>query len=307
MGTCAGSGSDTLDKMTFPALLLDEASQATEPSSLVAISRGARTIAMIGDHEQLPPTVICPEAKELGLDRSLFDRLVSRGLEPALLELQYRSHPALTAFPSVATYGGRIRSGVPKASRPVPAGFDWPLKGVPIVFVPVDDGREQRVGSSFCNQAEVTAVERLLQQLLRPGDLRMEDVGVITPYQEQVKLFKRTLPPAVEVSTVDGFQGREKEFIFISTVRASDGGSIGFIKDRRRTNVTLTRARRGLAVCGHPGTLARDVDGLWAQWLAWAIAHGLAWGCTQGKREDAAAALQQMDMDNVYWCSMPGK
>eukprot|EP00931_Biecheleriopsis_adriatica_P074310 TRINITY_DN48398_c0_g1_i1.p1 TRINITY_DN48398_c0_g1~~TRINITY_DN48398_c0_g1_i1.p1 ORF type:complete len:858 (-),score=157.50 TRINITY_DN48398_c0_g1_i1:43-2256(-) len=292
VSTCAGAGSDQLEKMGFPAVLVDEASQATEPSVLIPFAKGAKVCALVGDHEQLPPTVLCEEAKELGLGRSLFDRMVARGVEPLLLDTQYRMHPALAAFPSEATYGGRIQSGVSKALRLAPQGFNWPLKGVPIAFVDVS-GFEQQVGSSFCNPAEAQKVAEVLRQLLS-GGLKAADIGVITPYQEQVKLLSRCLPAGIEVSSVDGFQGREKEVICVSTVRANASGSIGFLKDRRRTNVTITRARRGLVVCGHASTLAHDTGGLWGKWLHWARERGLISGCSAS---DPAlmAALSELD------------
>ncbi|CAK0858183.1 unnamed protein product, partial [Prorocentrum cordatum] len=183
-------------------------------------------------------------------------RAQARGVEPQFLAMQYRMHPALSAFPSMATYGGRITSGVYKTSRPSPLGFRWPVPDVPIAFVPVTRGFETKVGSSFTNQTEATMLVGLVRSVLQPGDLQAEDVGIITPYQEQVQLLKRLLPQNVECSTVDGFQGREKELILVSTVRAS--GKLGFVTDRRRTNVTLTRARRGLIVVGHAETLSQD-------------------------------------------------
>lgn len=296
--TCAGAGSDTLEKFAFPVVLVDEASQGTEPSVLVPLAKGAQICTMVGDHKQLGPTILNAEAREGGLDRSLFDRLVARGVEPLLLDVQYRMHPAIAAFPSEETYDGRMQCGVSRAARRAPRGFAWPLAGVPIAFVPCMRGVEHQAGSSFKNPVEANAVMQVLQALLSSRDLAPCDVGVITPYQEQSKLLKSLLPPAVEVSTVDGFQGREKEVICVSTVRANREGQIGFLRDRRRTNVTLTRARRGLIVCGHPITLLQDTEGLWGRWLAWARRRGLVYGGDEPGVADraAAAALAALDM-----------
>jgi superfamily I DNA and/or RNA helicase len=302
--TCAGAGSDTLDKHWFQAILIDEASQATEPSVIVPLCKGACTVTLVGDHEQLPATVLHQEARELGLERSLFDRLQARHVEPMFLDVQYRMHPAISAFPSMATYGGRITSGVYKTSRPSPLGFRWPVPDVPIAFVPVTRGFESKVGSSFTNQTEATMLVGLVRSVLQPGDLKAEELGVITPYQEQVQMLRRMLPENVECSTVDGFQGREKELILVSTVRA--GGKLGFVTDRRRTNVTLTRARRGLIVVGHAETLSQDSEGLWGTWLDFAVKRGLVAGDNSGAVPSLMLELSQLDAGVSLPASMGG-
>lgn len=293
--TCAGTGADSLDKHWFPAALVDEASQTTEPSVLIAMTKGIRTCAMVGDHQQLPATVLSQEARDMGLDCSLFDRLVSRGVEPALLDTQYRMHPAIAVFPSVATYHGRLCSAVPKDQRPVPSGFSWPVEGVPVAFVPVEDGMEKQVGNSYTNQVEASNIAHVVKSLLRSDDLNANDIGIITPYAEQVRVISRMLSSSVEVSTVDGFQGREKEVILVSTVRANHEGNVGFLKDRRRTNVTITRARRGLIVFGHSRTLMCDTAGLWGGWLTWAKERGLCVGFQGGEDAVAKKALRKLD------------
>ena len=274
--TCAGAGSDALDMHWFQAILIQEASQATEPSLIVPLCKGAIMVTLVGDHEQLPATVLHHEARGLGLARSLFDRLQARHVEPMFLDVQYHMHPAISAFPSMATYGGRLTSAVYKKSRPSPRGFRWPVRDVPIAFMPVHRGFESKVGSSFTNQTEATMLVDLVRDALQPGDLTAEELGVITPYQEQVQMLRRMLPENVECSTVEGFQGREKELILVSTVRA--GGTLGSVSDRRRTNVTLTRARRGLIVVGHAETLSQDSQGLWGMWLDFVVKRGLVAG-----------------------------
>ena len=147
-------------------------------------------------------------------------------------------------------------------------------------MVPVD-GREVSEGSSKLNPVEAQAVERVVTDLLRGRrgySLRPSDVGVITPYAAQASALKRTLGrQGVEVASVDGFQGREKEVIVFSCVRANAHGGLGFLADARRVNVAFTRARRGLIVLGHVTTLEADTH-TWARWLAWARAAGAVCG-----------------------------
>ena len=317
--TCSGAGSDMLEKFNFSAVLLDEASQVTEPSSLVPLSKGCHQLVLVGDHKQLPPTVTCRDAGNAGLSTSLFDRLANMGVKPKLLDVQFRMHPALSRFPSDAFYDGRVKSGTLARDRPAPSGFAWPNAGVPIAFVPVGvpgvsgayGGHERREGNgSFVNQREADVVVDVLSRLLRAGggELEPRDVGVVTPYAAQVRHIRRQLrnrgiqtgidretgKPGVEVSSVDGYQGREKEVMVVSTVRSNDRGTMGFVSDARRCNVTLTRAKRGVVVCGDPNTLASD-HVTWGRWLRWAAAGGLVIGAPGDPAE--VMKLRTMDAD----------
>ena len=142
-------------------------------------------------------------------------------------------------------------------------------------------GAEAEDGTSKYNRPEAEAVAAIVRRLLQYGELRAADIGVISPYGAQVRILRSLLrsgmasrdPNAVEVSSVDGFQGREKEVIVFSCVRASQRGGLGFLADARRVNVAFTRAKRGLIVIGHPPTLEREA-GTWAPWLRWARSNG---------------------------------
>ncbi|MBD35865.1 MAG: hypothetical protein CL512_03775 [Actinobacteria bacterium] len=268
--TCIGVGHHLLDGRNFSRVLIDEATQATEPASLVPLVRGARQIVLVGDHRQLPPTVISQRAENGGLRRSLFERLVSMGIEPILLDTQYRMHPEISFFPNEAFYEGRLVDGISKDQRPNPVGFLWNDWEIPMAFLPVKGGEMSSPdGSSKENIAEAGWVARILENLLEPGDLQESDIGIITPYAGQVRAIRDALPEnreSIEVHTVDGYQGREKEVIIFSCVRSNDEGSVGFLSDPRRLNVALTRARRGLIVIGDPDTLRND--SVWSNWLA---------------------------------------
>ncbi|KAI8470873.1 MAG: putative DNA helicase [Monoraphidium minutum] len=324
--TCIGAGDPRLAGRGYPLVVVDEATQATEPASMVAIAGKAQALLLVGDQKQLPPTVKCRAAERLGLGTSLFVRLQAMGLEPMLLDTQYRMHPEIAAFPSAAFYGGRLKNAVSAADRPLPPGFDWPNPEVPVAFVQCA-GPEERtgaaadgaVGFSYQNASEAAAAAAAVRAFVR-GGLAPGDVCVISPYAGQVRLLQQALlgggsasgggggrsssgarrgeevprggrggggggrgggrqegPGALaglEVKTVDGFQGREKEVVVFSAVRSSASGGVGFLSDARRLNVAATRARRGLVVVGDAATLARDPT--WRAWLAWARAKGVA-------------------------------
>ncbi len=278
--TCIGVGHQLLDGRRFSRVLLDEATQATEPASLVPLVRGARQIVLVGDHRQLPPTVISRRAENGGLRRSLFERLVAMGLEPMLLDTQYRMHPAISDFPNRTFYEGRLVDGIMAAERPNPAGLLWNDWEVPMAFLPVNgDELLSPDGASKENPAEAGWVAKILENLLQAGDLEEADIGIITPYAGQVRAIRDALPErndSVEVHTVDGYQGREKEVIIFSCVRSNSDGTVGFLSDERRLNVALTRAKRGLIVIGDPDTLRNDQT--WASWLDYIRGRNLeAW------------------------------
>jgi len=312
--TCSGAEHPVLQGMEFSSIIIDEAGQATEPSVLVPLLRlqAARgSTVLIGDHRQLPPTVVDPTCESEGLGVSLFGRLAARGVQPVMLDVQYRMHPVIAQFPSRRFYGSRLRTGVCGQKRPAPQGLDWPDRSTPVCFVPIN-GAEARDGSSFTNIQEATAIESLLAKALAAEDLKVEDVGIISPYAAQVRLLRRQLNASpmlarlgcrvakpgeigLEVSSVDGYQGREKDLIIVSTVRANPHGKVGFLADERRLNVTITRARRGLVVCGNLPTLMQDGTG-WQPWIQWAQERGLVAGfpATDPQAASSLNKLSQM-------------
>ena len=295
--TCIGAGHRLLERKRFPLQLIDEATQATEPTTWVPLVKGARRLVLVGDHHQLPPTVISLRAEEARLDRSLFQRLVDMDIEPHMLTVQYRMHPVIGEFSSARYYDGRIEDGVTAEERPAPAGFLWPDWEHPVAFVPVDGAeRDSEDGASKENMDEAAWVVHVVEGLLEAGDLQPRDIGVVTPYNGQVRLLTDLFGQAggleddvqhgkgkftgLEIRSVDGYQGREKEVIVLSSVRANDTGDVGFLRDWRRLNVALTRARRGLIVIGSPTTLRHDPD--WGAWLEWVDERKLeAWHILQ--------------------------
>ena len=267
--TCIGSGNQILDGRRFPQVLIDEATQATEPASLVPLIRGARQVVLVGDHKQLPPTVLSFRAEEKGLRRSLFERLVDLGIEPLLLTKQYRMHPAISKFPNQQFYSNKLIDGVNAENRSAPAGLLWPDWDNPVAFIPVDGGEVVSPdGTSRENPVEVSWVLKITEDLLDAGELTKKDIGIITPYAGQVRAIRNSMSEKlddVEVRTVDGYQGREKEVIIFSCVRSNPEQNVGFLAEPRRLNVALTRAKRGLIVIGDPSTLRSDKN--WQAWL----------------------------------------
>ena len=278
--TNIGAGHFTLANRKFSIVLIDEATQATEPSALVPIVKGARQLILVGDHRQLPPTVTSRKAEEGGLDIPLFERLLANGIPAHMLTTQYRMHPTIREFPSSRFYENKLEDGCSSSDRPPVAGFLWPDWDKPVAFVPVHGAEiEEEAGSSRSNMDEAAIVVQVVNDLLAPGDLSPEDIGVISPYAGQVRLIRSMVDDVIEgleVKSVDGYQGREKEIIVLSTVRANDAGKVGFLSNYRRLNVALTRAKRGLIVIGDDRTLRNDPT--WASWLDWISESNLmAW------------------------------
>jgi hypothetical protein len=191
-------------------------------------------------------------------------------------------HPGIAMFPSDLFYGGKLRNGVSPPERRPLAGFPWPREEFPVAFVPVNQGMEVDDGVSKLNEAEAAAACDAVSALLAGGQCTVSDIAVVTPYAAQARLIRRMTrqlsqsgPPYVEVSSTDGFQGREKEAVIFSAVRSNDYGTVGFVSDWRRVNVSFTRARRALIVIGNDQTLRRGDPDTWMPWLAWADAQGV--------------------------------
>lgn len=295
--TTITSGSMLLDSFKFGAILIDEVAQATEPSAIVPIVlRGAERLILVGDHCQLPPSVCALEAEMRGLSLSLFGRWAAQGVDPHFLDTQFRMHPMIVDFSAKRFYHGRLKSGVTASQRPAPSGFPWPKNGCGIAFVH-RDRPEMMDGDSRSNASEADCVSDILANVLVAKELSVLQVGVVTPYAAQVRALRRKLAAelprklrghdvdlsggvagmqgirALEVASVDAFQGREKELIIFSAVRSNEGGRVGFLADWRRLNVMITRARRGLIVVGNMNTLRCDPT--WRSWLEWAEEEGL--------------------------------
>ncbi len=262
--TNSSAGSDYLRAFEFDVVFLDEATQSTEPSSLIPMVKGRKFI-LAGDHKQLPPTVLSEKAKPY-LQYTLFERLLDMYGKDiyTMLEVQYRMNQAIMHFPNVEFYEGKLEAHESVKYRDMseliskPCTEDYLKPERPVVFINVEAKEKQRKGStSYYNDEEALIVKELVDKLLGCG-LKPEHIGVISPYDDQVMLIRNLLEgyEGLEIKTVDGFQGREKEVIIISFVRANDEGNLGFLKDMRRLNVAITRAKRKLIMVGNASTLS---------------------------------------------------
>lgn len=261
--TTTGLDSDLIGPRRYDLVVIDEACQSTEPGCWIPIQRADRVV-LAGDHCQLPPTVISPEAIDQGFARSLFERLVDLH-GPRVnrrLEVQYRMHQSIMEFSSREFYDAALEADPSVAEHvlaQLPGVAVGPLTTTPCEFIDTAgagfDEELEPDGDSRRNPREAELVALKVQALVAAG-VAARDIGVITPYAAQVRLLRERIElPGLEIDSVDGFQGREKEVIVISFVRSNTRGEIGFLSDVRRTNVALTRARRKLLAIGDSATL----------------------------------------------------
>lgn len=282
LSTNSSAALEFISDVVFDVCVVDEASQASIPSVLIPISKSKKFV-LAGDHKQLPPTVINFDSREL--EETLFENLIlSFEGNSSLLDCQYRMNDKLMEFSNKSFYDGLLSSDdfvrdislrdLPRDCFGYSSSFCDSVDGVllerfsgvegllddvlyPLLFFDtgfVDGVVEERVGDSksFCNRFEAVFCGFVVDCFLRWGYCP-EDIGVISPYSGQVDLIKGLVD--VEVKSVDGFQGREKEIIVISLVRSNSDGVVGFLSDFRRLNVAVTRAKRKLIVVGDCSTM----------------------------------------------------
>ena len=261
--TTTGLDRDLLSGRIFDWCVMDEASQSTEAGAWGPLQY-ARRLVLAGDHCQLPPTVISPQALAEGFNISLMERLVtqSEGGLARRLAVQYRMHQEIMAFSSDEFYEGDLRADPSVAShllQDLPGVAANELTGTALHFIDTAgasyDEEMEADGDSRLNPMEAVLVVKKVQALLEAG-AAPADIAVISPYAAQVRLLRQQLQqPDIEIDSVDGFQGREKEAVVVSLVRSNRDGEIGFLADVRRMNVALTRARRKLIVIGDSATV----------------------------------------------------
>ncbi|MCA9047979.1 MAG: IGHMBP2 family helicase [Planctomycetaceae bacterium] len=248
----------------FDLLVIDEACQSVEPGCWVPLRLASRVV-LAGDHCQLPPTILSHAASREGFDISLMQRLAAFYGDQVTrrLDVQYRMHEDIMGFSSMKFYDGTLTAdgSVRRHLLTDLPGFRG-TDEAPVVFIDTaGSGREEQQepeGLSRFNAGEAELVKEQVTGLIHNG-LHPSDIAVIAPYAAQVRLLRQICDyDMLEVDTVDGFQGREKEAVIISTVRSNDRGEVGFLSDARRMNVALTRARRKLIVIGDSATLGAD-------------------------------------------------
>lgn len=262
--TLTGLDSTILGQRQFDLAVIDEAAQCTEPVCWLPVLR-SQSLILAGDHCQLPPTILSRDAAAEGFGVSMMERLVERygPLTTRRLNVQYRMNEAIMAFSSQEFYDAEL-----EAHASVRGHVLCELAGVtanrltqtPLDFIDTAgagyDEEQEPSGTSRYNSQEADLVAVQVRALLEAG-LASEAIAVIAPYAAQVRLLREKLPVAgLEIDSVDGFQGREKEAVVLSLVRSNAQGEVGFLADVRRMNVAMTRARRKLIVIGDSATLA---------------------------------------------------
>lgn len=259
-GTPIGLHDAGLSKMKFSTLVIDEAGQCIEPLAW-CIFPLADKIVLAGDHWQLPPTVLSHEASRRGLNRSILEVAVATCDPVYLLDTQYRMRPSIAGFSSHYFYDNLLTTAAHLADT-----------GVHITFIDTaGSGSNEKHGPdglSLQNEGELDIVKKLLEN-------EVSDIGntaVISPYSGQVTAAKEGLPASLRISTIDSFQGQEKETIILSLVRSNDEGEIGFLKDYRRMNVAITRAKERLYVIGDSATIG--ADNFYNRFLSYVEKHG---------------------------------
>ncbi|MDZ4810475.1 MAG: AAA domain-containing protein [Bacteroidota bacterium] len=245
-GTPIGLYDAHINRLTFQTLVIDEAGQCIEPLAW-CIFPLANKIVLAGDHWQLPPTVLSHEAARLGFNRSILEAAIETVPAVFLLNTQYRMREVIAGFSSNYFYNSLLLTAAHLGNSSTHITFiDTAGSGY----------NEERGpdGTSLQNEGEL----RIVQKLMETEMLNPVTSALISPYAGQVAAAREMLPKQLRISTIDSFQGQEKETIIVSLVRSNDDGDIGFLKDYRRMNVAITRAKEQLFVIGDSATIGAD-------------------------------------------------
>ncbi|KAI5434570.1 probable helicase MAGATAMA 3 [Lathyrus oleraceus] len=279
-------------------LVIDEAAQLKECESTIPLQlTGLRHCILIGDDRQLPALVKSKVADKCEFGRSMFERLASLGFERKMLNVQYRMHPSISLFPSKEFYDGKLSDAAVVREESYKKFF---LEGElysSYTFINIDKGKEKLVhGQSLKNMVEVAVISEIIQNLYKVFMRRRKSVsiGIISPYNAQVYEIQEKVEQyawvsnsgfSVNVRSVDGFQGGEEDIIIISTVRSNGSGKVGFLSNRQRTNVAMTRARYCLWILGNATTLIKS-DSIWRN----VVLDAKKRGCFHNAEEDKQLA-----------------
>jgi len=253
--TLIGAASEDLRGRRFSTVVIDEAGQGIEPAVWVPILRAERVI-MAGDPHQLPPTVKSRDAAAAGLSVTLLEKTIQRTEAVVLLQEQYRMHATIMAFSNTKFYREELMAHPSVAERCLP-------DGLPVEFIDTAGcGFEEKAGEdgdSKCNPEEADLLRKHYDALVASLNEPLP-VAVISPYRAQVDLLREAFAGCeqVTVNTIDSFQGQEREIVYISMVRSNDKSEIGFLRDYRRMNVAMTRAKMKLVIVGDSATLGND-------------------------------------------------
>lgn len=261
--TLSGADSPYLRGFKFDYCIIDEAAQALQGACWIPMIK-ARKVILAGDHCQLPPTVKSREAVKGGMEKTLLDMVRASGLPMSLLDTQYRMNSTIMGFSNQWFYQNQLKAAAAVKNHRLKVDLDnrSTLEFIDTAGCGFSERRKSKSGSFF-NKDEYLILREHLDPLLHQLYPELPTVGIISPYKAQVQyiaddLEEEKLPFPLEVATIDSFQGQEKDIIYISLVRSNETQDIGFLKDYRRMNVAMTRARKKLVVIGDSSTLGKD-------------------------------------------------
>ncbi|KAF8077354.1 hypothetical protein N665_1044s0014 [Sinapis alba] len=314
--TASGASQMTVERTgSIELLVVDEAAQLKECESVAALQlQGLRHVVLIGDELQLPAMVhseVCEKAK---FGRSLFERLVLLGYNKHLLDVQYRMHPSISLFPNMEFYDGKISDAAIVKERNYQKRFLEGNMFGSFSFINVRLGKEEfGDGNSPKNMVEVAVISEIISNLFKVSSEKKTkmSVGVISPYNGQIRAIQERIGDkynsvpdqlfTLNVRSVDGFQGGEEDVIIISTVRSNSNGKIGFLSNRQRANVALTRARHCLWVVGNERTLTMS-GSVWTKLIRDSKRRGCFYDAVDDKNLGDAMndAMLKVDMSDVY-------
>ncbi len=264
--TLGGANNQYIEKMHFKTLIIDEAAQALEPACWIAIAKCDRVI-LAGDPHQLPPTVKSMKAQRGGLSTTLIERALNIPDLSTLLNQQYRMHQMIMQFSNEQFYDGQLTADVSVKNWQLglkDGSFSKALEFIDTAGCGYEEQFNHST-SSYHNEKEYHTLRMHLDNLLVVTNEPTMRIGIISPYKEQVKYMKDHLTSDfdhfpdrdIQANTIDSFQGQERDVIYISLVRSNEQGMIGFLKDTRRMNVAMTRAKKKLIVIGDSATIGQ--------------------------------------------------
>ena len=260
--TLVGAAHPVLEGRKFRTVVIDEAAQALEPATWIPIIRASRVV-LAGDPHQLPPTVKSMKAQREGLDVTLIERCIAQWEDVSLLTVQYRMHNAIMGFSNEIFYKGLLRAAEEIHDHRLLFGGHEPVTFIDTAGCGFDELVTGEYHSRYNPQEFQILCEHLYQLIESYGDHPLPSIALISPYREQVVYMESivredsllsSLP--LTINTIDGFQGQERDVVYISLVRSNSKGQIGFLSDYRRMNVAMTRARKLLVVVGDSATIA---------------------------------------------------
>jgi len=265
--TLVGASNMKLKGMTFSSVFIDEAAQALEPATWIPILKSEK-VFFAGDHQQLPPTVKSFDAGNAGLKKTLFEKAIARNCVDVMLNEQYRMHDQIMNFSSRQFYEGSLVSNEKVAQWKVHSE-DMPMEFIDTAGTGFVETLDEDSRSTFNKEEGAVLIKHLKEYMLGLDESIKNQltIGIITPYRAQVACLHQYIEDAdlsdeiklaIKINTVDSFQGQERDVIYISLVRSNEKGEIGFLSDKRRMNVAMTRAKKKLVIVGDSATICRN-------------------------------------------------